>query len=204
MWSPAFHSSVSGQQKTWVLDALAHSTFAWDNASMTVMVEQVDEPPCSGHQDYMCTQVADGQATIFVRRRADDPTAPFNQGLPNPATDTKPFFEESIIHELGHAFFFLFFGTDDDKAAMAPWFYRASTGDGQGNPTGTVDDWNPLDKVWADRIQEGLAETFKDVYMPDAFRVYENRSNWWLDQASFPSFLTKIEQIICPDFIGVE
>ena len=189
----SFDISLSGQQKAWIQDAIALATFPWAAFDVAVTFKIVPEPPCPGHSDYMCTQ-ADGTFTNFlvnIRDGADDPTQPFNKGLPNPAADIKAFFMECIIHELGHVVVDIKVDKVAQVPVVAPLFTIQKTG--QGIRNGTEADWNtPPD--WADHIQEAAAEVFKDTYLPEAFRVYDNRSNWDISEANHRQFITILTQ----------
>lgn len=191
-----YDASVTAQQRQWFEDALVRTRFAIDRGSVVVNVETVAEPSCPGHKDYMCTHTTDGVATIEIRETADDATSPLNAWLPNPARDIKPYFQEAVIHELGHAFFFKHFSDAGSIDTLASYFQRF--GNGNGSINGTAADWNPLTKPWEDRIQEALAEFFKDVYLDPEYRVFDNRTNWNFNEAHFGAWLTMVETIICP------
>lgn len=193
-----FKDSVTSQQKAWWNEALSRMTFLKDakTVKFNADVATVDEPPCEGHGEYMCTQVRyylDGStpdAHFYIKTGADDPTQSFNSGV---ASDIKSFFMESVIHEYGHALTFGYLATDDAKKAdLCHMFRYKKTG-----RVGTLEDWNP-EGEWADKIQEGVAEFFKDVYMPAQFRYFENRSNWWMNKGDFPAFIDMIYDFLCP------
>lgn len=192
----SFGDSVTSQQRQWCEDAMAWSRFPWNNSDLVVTVHTVAEPPCPGHADYMCTQSSDGHNDIWIRQGADDPNASFNANVKD---EIHLFFAESFIHELGHAFSFQHMASDDEsRSVIANWFYL-ETATGEGNARrGKLADWNPLAAAWEDRVQEGLAEFFKDVYLPDQYRVYENRTHWWMDQQFFSDFVDMIEAVVCP------
>lgn len=191
-----FDPSVTTQQRLWFQNALAHTRFAIDRGGVTIAVKTVVEPSAVGHKDYMATTVVGGVTTIEIRQGADDPASSFNQWLPDPVRDVQRFFQEAVIHELGHAFFFNHFNTPENQATIASWFQR-TYGLGAGGVNGTPVEWNPLDKQWSDRIQEALAEFFKDVYLNPEERVFDNRTNWSFNEAHFGDFLTLIESYIC-------
>jgi hypothetical protein len=175
---------------------LARTRFAINRGGVTIEVKTVVEPSAEGHKDYMATTLVGGVTTIEIREGADDPASPINQWLPDPARDIQKFFQEAVIHELGHAFFFNHFNTPEFQATAAAWFHRA-WGNGEAGANGTAAEWNPLDKPWSDRIQEALAEFFKDVYLDPEQRVFDNRTNWAFTEAHFGEMLTLIESVIC-------
>jgi hypothetical protein len=178
-----FDSSVSNQVRAWINDALGRSTFRWADMVAQVAFQVVDDPSVPGHQDYMCTSPTGTTAQgvpmylVEIRRGADDASSPFLQHLPNPPTDTKPFFMESIIHELGHVQTLNHILDDTGKTGLAVCF-RLTRETGAGQRVGALEDWNPLDAAWELRIVEAVAELFKDTYMPDQYRVYDQRTNW--------------------------
>lgn len=173
-----FDPSVTAQQRQWFQDAIAASTRDWDETLPDeVGVRTVAEPSCPGHKDYMCTTLTGHTGDIQIRVNADDPAARINEGLPNPIEDVKPFFMESVIHELCHVITFEAITSNELKTEVAACFTKRDA-TGEGTRTGVLADWNPLDKPWGDRIQEAVAEVLKDTFMPDFFKVYDNRSNW--------------------------
>lgn len=172
----SFQSSVSSTARAWCEAAIQLCAYPLDKLDIDVAVEAVAEPPCVGHQDYMCTS-SGSETVIHVRTGIEDPAHPMNAGLPDPARDTRAFFIESFVHELGHVVAFHLITTDAQRTQAAALFRRAGA-TGEGLRTGTLADWNPLDKPWEDRIQEAVAEVFKDAWLDDALRVYEQRANW--------------------------
>jgi hypothetical protein len=194
-----FKDSVTSQQRAWWNEALSHMTWPYDAATVEfeATVETVDEPPCEGHAEYMCTFVwtySDGRrptVEFFMRTGADDPTQSFNAGV---ADDVKSFFMESVVHEYGHAITYVFMTHDDvSKAKIAAWFQQKKTG-----KSGALADWDAEDAAWEDKIAEGLAETFKDVWMPAANRYFNNRTNWWITQRSYAEFIDYLYDFLCP------
>lgn len=179
---------------------MAWSRMPWDRTYLNVNVHTVDEPPCVGHSDYMCTVTTGDPMTgfqhdIYIRSGADDPKANFNAGVTD---DLHNFFAECFIHELGHAFVKQYMAPDSgSQTVVCSWFYlETATGEGRAR-RGVLTDWDGTDKKWEDRITEAIAEFFKDVYLPDSHRVYENRTNWWMDEAHFPEFVQIVESIVC-------
>lgn len=190
-----FDASVTNRQRQWFNDALARTRFPVTRGGATIYVQTVAEPSAPGHNDYMSTTVDDGGTLIEIRIGADDPTAPFNRGLPDPPRSIQAFFMESVIHEVvGHAFWFNHFNNDTDKTSLASMFRRSYGGEEQ---RGTLADWNPLAVTWGDRIQEAVAEFSKDVYLPSESRVYDNRTNWTFDESRFGDFFDLVESYTC-------
>lgn len=84
---------------------------------------------------------------------------------------------EVSAHELGHALFAslpkavrvaivrMFGGTSDDPEAI-----------------------NSEDVPWQQRIVEGIAETFKEAFLPAAYRVFPNRTQVRIPYSQYPKF----------------
>lgn len=192
-----YDASVTTTMRAWIEDVLGRCRFPVGRGQANITVKVLPEPSCPGHQDYMCTAWDGMAAHIEIRAGVDNPAHPANAGLPNPLTQTKTFFQECFIHELGHVFFFAHYNADDRKTQMSGWFrHTGATGSGAGRQ-GLLADWNPLTAAWEDRTQEAVAEFFKDVYLIEADRVYENRTNWEMQAESFPEFVAMIESITC-------
>lgn len=192
-----FDSSVTAQQKQWTQEAINRSRFPFNAAAINVTVLTVAEPPCPGHSDYMCTETdGAGNASVYIRQGADQLTSPINAGAFSGVDELQRFFEESIIHEIvGHGFTFNHLvHTDTDRTTIAGWFRRNDTAQ---QTVGTLADWNPADKPWEDRIQEGVAEFLKDVYLAEQYREFENRTHWDFQEQFFPELLTLIEATTC-------
>lgn len=178
-----FDSSVTATERQWCRDALARVRFDHATVAAYVTVRTVPEPPCPGHRDFMCTsEEADGTYTVHVRAGAEDPAAPFNAALP--PNSVQAFFMEAFVHELGHVIALQRIATDELKTTVAGLFTRVGAA-GDGFPTGKLADWNPLDRPWEDRIQEAVAEVFKDAVLPESQRVYENRTTWQIGLNGF-------------------
>jgi hypothetical protein len=180
-----FGLTVSGRQQQWFLDAVAHSTFPWDKFEATINVSIVAEPSCAGHQDEMCTHGTAPTWDIEIRERADDADVWFNNNVKDVV---QKFYMELVIHELGHAVSFTTMDDDAKKTAVAGLFvFQGPTGEGFRG--GTLADWNPLGVAWEDRIQEAVAECFKDAFLPWQYRVYDNRTNWFLPKENWDAFM---------------
>lgn len=193
-----FKPSVPSVQKAWWLEALSRMTFkkdAW-TVALEGTVQTMDDPPCPGHSDYMCTETTywvNDTPTISwtIITDAEDPTQSFNAGVRD---DVKAFFMESVIHEYAHGLMHVYFARGDgEKANIASWFKHRNSG-----KVGQLDDWSPENSEWEDRIEEAIAEFFKDVYMPEQFRYFQQRTNWQFQKQYFPSFLNMVEGVLCP------
>lgn len=89
----------------------------------------------------------------------------------------RPFLCETVCHELGHVVIYLLM-----KAYGVAWVKEKACAI-FGRPLG---EWDA--GAWEDRVQEAVAETYKDVMMPK--RAYDNRTNIKLAEGSFTDFKT--------------
>jgi len=191
-----FHTydpSVTAQQQEWIEAAIAPLLYDFDRIEAKVTFVTVPEPPCVGHSDYMCTQQLGPEEPwpvtyrVYIREGADDPDAPFNAGV---KTRVRLFFQESIVHELGHIVSFTYLNDDASRTTAAAAFTR----DGR---HGTLADWSPDGSAWGDRVIEAVAEVFKDAFVPRNARVFDNRTNWRIDRAGYAALM----HLLVPDFI---
>lgn len=174
----------TARQRQWVQDAIQLSTFDWDSFNFDVEVQWVSEPPCPGHKEYACTQTDEsGNSVIYIRDTLDDGT------IYKPPWGGKLFYMETAIHELMHAAWFAR-ATATDITNVVGWFSMNVVGEGK--VIGTAADYDPLDKPWADRIQEAIAETLKDIFLPETYREGDNRTNWTLDK----TYLNLLMQVV--------
>jgi hypothetical protein len=181
-----FDDSVGAQARQWFKDVLASSKIDFNKAiASTVTVRVVAEPSVPGHNDYACTSAISGGWLIEIRRGLDDPASPLVANIPGPA---RLFFMETVAHELAHV---LIGQSTATPAVLCPLFARAVGGI---VVIGKAEDWNPTTKPsviamkWEDRIEEAVAETVKDAALPDR-RVYDNRTNWRITEASFKALM---------------
>lgn len=186
----AYESSLTGQQEQWVKDAIVAFDFPLDRLPVDVTFRAVPEPPCPGHKDYMCTEQID-PTTFRVSIRTDADTTTNSGGESLPVAEIKPFYVESVCHELAHVVQFYLASDDTSKTELASYFSRF-LGDAEGIATGVLADFNPLDREWEDRIQEAVAEVAKDIWLPSYQKVYDNRTRWALDRARLADFITKL------------
>lgn len=84
---------------------------------------------------------------------------------------------ETPVHELGHAVF-----------AGLPHSIRLQVCELFGADTDDLDVLSPPGSVWEDRIIEGIAETFKEAFLPAQFRVFPNRTNQKISYKDYPQF----------------
>lgn len=197
-----FTTRCSNRQREWFQEAMLRSNFPFDLAGLTLSIDGVDEPPCEGHNDYMCTETHYGPDTkpwsiVFLRNGTEDPSHPQNSGVPT-VEGRKLFWLEAAIHEIGHAFTYGYLANTDERTArICSWFrYRQSTGTER---IGTLADWSIGDSgdPWKDSISEAIAEWIKDLYLPSRYRWFSQRTNWDFRREMLEDFFDMIEEIIC-------
>lgn len=84
------------------------------------------------------------------------------------------FARETVIHELGHAAEVNLATDVQEKVAQLFGVAQA--------------DLYPTEKAWQDRPGEGMAETFKDAFLPQHLREFANRTNVKLPIPKYPEF----------------
>lgn len=159
-------------QRRWFLDVVAALSFPTERVDVNVEVVWVAEPPCPGHNETGCAQVAGSDGVISLRDTLQE--------------EGKLVYADTVAHELGHVYHFSQF-TEAEREAQAAAWWRS---DGGTRRTGTAADLNPLGEPWPDRIQEAWAEVWKDTFLKSSLRAYENRTNWKIDQADFAAQFT--------------
>lgn len=87
------------------------------------------------------------------------------------------FYQETAIHELGHAVFAAL--PEATRIAIAKMF--GAKGD-------EISELQPEGVEWKNRIMEGIAETFKEAFLPSSHRVFPNRTNRRISYAQFATF----------------
>ncbi len=85
-------------------------------------------------------------------------------------------FNETAVHETGHALFAAL--PEEVRIAVAQMF---------GAESDDIEELELGDR-WEDRIIEGIADTFKEAFLPRRFRVFPNRTNRRIPYSRFPEF----------------
>lgn len=167
------------QQQQWFNEAIRAITYPLDSVDAEVTVEWPDEPSLPGHSEYACTHVTGTVALIEIRKSLD--TVPDSLIT---AAELKDRYFDVVAHEIGHVVHFTRYSLGQ-REGQCPLFFYDGPDEGERNRVGTPDDLNPSAKVWADRIQEGYAEVWKDSFLPSALRFSDNRTNWRIAQSSW-------------------
>jgi hypothetical protein len=133
-------------------------------------IEFVADPDASLHNEFMVTNWTYDSSFAETRIRNDAPS------FQKPQWNGLAFFYESVIHELGHALFANL--TQHGRLNIAALF---------GVDTDDVDTLTHGAK-WENRVIEGIAETFKDAFLPRRHRRYSNRTHKHVKIIDYPRF----------------
>ena len=93
------------------------------------------------------------------------------------------FYTESAGHEVGHSAFAAL--PETSRVAIAQMF---------GADSDDVDSLFPEGTAWQNKIGEGIAETFKEAFLPRRYRVFPNRTNRTISYDRFPEFRALFRQ----------
>lgn len=150
--------------------AIRASRFKFDRAGLQVQIGYTDAPPGKDAFDWSIKpREGDLPLCFLTLRRIADANA----------------FNEAVIHTLGH----FFFEQNGGVERICGWFAHRDTG-----ARATADDWSP--PAWDLRVQEAIAEFFKDVYLPQ--RASDQRTFWEFDQGAFADFVQVVDDVVCP------
>jgi hypothetical protein len=186
-----FLNGDAGQKALWE-EAVSHLLHLPSIAiSEKVVVEFVDALP-SGHTDLALTTWTYGtseartevrsDAIDFGRSKAALEAEAAAYGL---SYSVEKFYMETAIHELGHALYAAL--PEERRVALARMF---------GASDDTPAQLQPSHQPWQDHAAEGIAETFKEAFLPRRFRVFPNRTNKKIPYHRFPEFRALWRQAI--------
>lgn len=180
-----FANGTSEQQSLWreALHHLLHLPF--DAIAVDLTVTFVDPSEVgSGHTDFAVTTYTYGSeiATTVVRNdapgfgplRATMEAIAVGEGRTYSA---EKHYADTAVHELGHALFASL--PEASRQAIAELFGASSADEAV---------INPKDRPWQDRVAEGIAETFKEAFLPSRFRMFPNRTNHRIPYKDYPEF----------------
>lgn len=142
----------------------------FDAIPLVVEVEFVADPLPSLHNEFAFTEST--YDSIDSKIKIDNIAPNWS-----PPWSGVRFLQETFAHELGHAYFAALPQTS--RVAIAEMFGAESDDPGELKPPGSE---------WEDRIGEGIAETFKDAFLPERFRRYSNRTNKRISITRYPEF----------------
>lgn len=180
-----FTNGTSEQQQLWrgAFDLLLNLPVAAIPLSIEVTFEDPAAVGGLDHNDFAITAWNYGDTGSVTKVRDDLPgfdnlRATMEAEAAKLGIDYTPeqFTAECAAHELGHSYF-----------AALPQPAREEIAQMFGAAT---DDFSELSAGddWQDRIIEGIAETFKDAFLPRRYRVFPNRTRRTISYAEFPRF----------------
>ena len=158
--------------------------FDLDLWNIAVEFEWVADPAAQGHNDLAATTTdGGGTAVITVRNDLD-----VYKGYP------PSFYIETIAHELGHLL--MRHLPDASKEAVAAMF---------GITAADIDNYDDA-PPWEDRPVEGIAETFKDAFLPRRLRLFANRTNRAIPIHKYGAFrrIFREAEAVLPGFAGTD
>jgi hypothetical protein len=170
------------QQNMWgeALHHLLHFPFEAINLTATIdFVASIS----GGHTDLASTNWTYDSPISSTKVRKD---APSFSGLQSALVaeaakwglefSAERFYMETAVHETAHALY-----------AALPHARRVAIAQMFGAKSDSLSEIQP-NVAWQDRIIEGIAETFKEAFLPRRFRVFPNRTNKRISYSMFPEF----------------
>lgn len=142
----------------------------FDSISLELTVEFIANPDPDVHNEFAATDWSYDSNTALTKIASVAPNWPV-------PWDGMLFFAETVAHELGHALYAAL--EQGSRVAIAEMFGAGSDDIAELQPPGVP---------WEDRIMEGIAETFKDAFLPPRLRRYYNRTNKKIPISQYPAF----------------
>jgi hypothetical protein len=181
-----FVNGNARQKELWGAAAHRFLNYAFADIPLDVEVEFIDAGGVTnhGHTDLAITTYTYGSGSSKTVVRNDAPSfgtqaealkaLAASMGVPY---SVERFYAETAAHELGHSAF----------AALTPQL-RLAVCRMFGVNTDDTAVLQPAGKPWQQHIAEGIAETFKEAFLPERFRVFPNRTNRRIPYPLFPAF----------------
>jgi hypothetical protein len=142
-----------------------------DRFSFDLEVEFIPNPDPTVHNEFATTYAGD---TVQIKIRQDFPAF-----APTWKWGDVGFASETAVHELGHALWSII-PTVVQDSLLTLFGYTRDEYEGQELEGNAI--------PWGDRIKEGMAETFKDAFLPLRKRAFANRTNVRLPIPQYPVF----------------
>lgn len=144
----------------------------FDSIPLNLTIAFVPDPAPGDDEEFAAStyEYDSTTATIKIDEDAPDWNAKY-KGI--------EFLQETVAHEVGHVMF----------AAM-PESYRSSVAQMFGAKSDDFSELQPEGSAWQNRYIEGIAETFKDAFLPRRFRKYANRTNRNTSISKYSTFRT--------------
>lgn len=130
-----------------------------DHIQFKLTVEFTPDPLASSHNEFAATSTVLGSSEALTKIASVAPDWPI-------PWDGVQFLQETMAHEFGHA---LFAALSDVRRLEIAEMFGATTSDQA--------ELAPPGAAWEDKINEGVAETFKDAFLPPDLRRYYNRTH---------------------------
>jgi hypothetical protein len=181
----SFANGTLEQRKLWAAASNLLLNYPAEAIGLDVTVEFVDPSEVgNGHTGLAVTQFTYDSSSSTQKVRMDAPgygsqrkvmeALAASLGLPYNVTR---FYMETAAHELGHSAF----------AALDPQ-RRLEICRMFGVNTDSIAVIEPEDADWTERIIEGIAETFKEAFLPARHRIFPNRTQRRIPYTEFPNF----------------
>jgi hypothetical protein len=182
----SFVNGTQRQQQQWKQALGSLLNFQIDAVPIVVEVEFVDPGEVSekGHNDLANTTWEYDSPTSSTRVRNDAPgygeqrksmeALAASMGL---TYNADVHFNETAVHEFAHSLF-----------AALPEEHRVKIAQMFGAANDSLSELMPEGVPWEDRIMEGIAETFKEAFLPRRLRVFPNRTNRRIPYNVMPQF----------------
>ena len=142
----------------------------FDSIPFFLTIEFTPDPLPSKHNEFAVTETEVGSLEAFTKIASIAPNWPI-------PWDGIQFLQETTAHEFAHGLFAAL--PEKRRLEIAEMFGASSTDPGE---------INPETSKWEDRINEGIAETFKDAFLPPDLRRYFNRTNHKIPISEYPRF----------------
>lgn len=182
------HPGTAQQQEWFNYAVFTACTFAWDRIDTVVTVGFYADPSSAQHNEFAVTlwnyDETDncGRPSRASIRMKDDLDDPDRDGTFSGRT----FFNDVVVHEMAHVV----------QGKLSPQQIEDICAAFESDTTHWLAGLGDED-LWADRISESWAETFKDIYLPKSQRKFDNRTNTKLKRAHFNQLLSVIDGV-CP------
>lgn len=179
-----FINGTKEQRELWAAASHLLLNYPFDDLALDVEVEFVDPSEVGGHTGLAVTAFTYDSSSSKQRVRHDAPSygpqraameaLAASLGLP---FNVARFYMETAAHELGHS---AFAALDTQRRVAICRMFGANT-----DSLAVIE---PEDKDWTERIIEGIAETFKEAFLPARHRVFPNRTQRKIPYGEFPNF----------------
>ena len=149
----------------------------FDSIPLNLTIEFVKDPSPTIHDEFGFAEWSYGSPSGTIR------IANIAPSWPEPWRGIK-FLREVFAHEVGHIFF-----------AALPQARRAQIAQMFGAKSDDEAVVNPKSQPWEKRVTEGIAETFKDAFLPQRYRRHANRTQRRISLSLYPEFRALFRQV---------